>query len=228
MFPIEQLSYLLLRGTIMVLFEPMFWLILALVGYQYWQLQRNQIKMFGVSGYTLRRQIILAAVYGLGGGLFGSFLLTVMGLTVNQLGLSYIWPLAIALMMIHMRFMCFAYAGGIVALSSVLFGWPVVNVPQVIALVATLHITESILIFVSGRYSAVPLIIRTEDGRLVGAFSLQNYWPLPLVLLGAVLLPETALSEGGVINMPDWWPLLPLPALLALKQQSGRLGLVSL
>ena len=210
MFPIEQLSYLLLRGTIMVLFEPMFWLILALVGYQYWQLQRNQIKMFGVSGYTLRRQIVLAAVYGLGGGLFGSFLLTVMGLTVNQLGLSYIWPLAIALMMIHMRFMCFAYAGGIVALSSVLFGWPVVNVPQVIALVATLHITESILIFVSGRYSAVPLIIRKDDGRVVGAFSLQNYWPLPLVLLGAVLLPETALPEGGVIHMPDWWPLLPL------------------
>jgi len=210
MFPVEQIIFLLIRGSIAVLFEPMFWMILALVGYQYWQLQKNQTRMFGVYGYTLRRQVTLAAVYGLVGGLFGSFLLTLVGLTINQLGLSYIWPVALVLMAIHMRFLCFAYAGGLVALSSVLFGWPVVNVPQVLALVAILHITESILIFVSGRYSAVPLIMRREDGRMVGAFSLQNFWPLPLVLLGAVAMPEASLPQGGVINMPDWWPLLPL------------------
>lgn len=210
MFPVEQISFLLLRGSLMVLLEPLFWLIIALVGYQYWQLQRNQIRMFGVSGYTLKRQIAQAALYGLAGGIVGSFLMTFMGLTVNQLGLAYIWPLAIFLMVIHMRFLCFAYAGGLVALSSVLFGWPSVNVPQVIALVATLHITESILIFISGRYSAVPLMIRKSDGKLVGAFSLQNYWPLPLVLMAAVLVPQSAIPEGGMIHMPDWWPLLPL------------------
>ena len=210
MFPFEQIIFLLLRGSITVLFEPMFWMILALVGYQYWQLQRSQVRMFGVYGYTLRRQITLAAVYGLAGGIFGSFLLTVVGLTINQLGLAYIWPVALLLMAINMRFLCFAYAGGLVALSSVLFGWPVVNVSHVIALVAILHFTESILIFISGRYSAVPLIMRTRDGRLVGAFSLQNFWPLPLVLLAAVAVPEAASPEGGVIKMPDWWPLLPL------------------
>lgn len=210
MIPFEQLLFLLIRGSLAILFEPMFWMILALVGYQYWQLQRSQMRMFGVSGYTLRRQITLAALYGLAGGLFGSFLLTIVGLTVNQLGLSYIWPVALLLMAIHMRFLCFAYAGGLVALSSVLFGWPEVNVPQVIALVAILHITESILIFISGRYSAVPLIMRKDDGQVVGAFSLQNYWPLPLVLLAAIAVPETSLPEGGVIKMPEWWPLLPL------------------
>ncbi len=210
MFPVEQISFLLLRGSLLVLFEPLFWVIIGLVGYQYWQLQRNQIRMFGVCGYTWKRQIVLAALYGLAGGVVGSFLMTVMGLTVNQLGLAYIWPLAIFLMVVHMRFLCFAYAGGLVALSSVLFGWPIVNVPQVIALVATLHITESILIFISGRYSAVPLIIRKDDGKLVGAFSLQNYWPLPLVLMAAVLVPQSAIPEGGMIHMPDWWPLLPL------------------
>jgi len=209
-FPVDQIIFLLIRGSISALFEPMFWMILALVGYQYWQLQRNQIRMFGVYGYTLRRQVTLAAIYGLIGGLVGSFLLVSVGLTVNQLGLAYIWPVALVLMAIHMRFLCFAYAGGLVALSSVLFGWPEVNVPQVLSLVAILHITESILIFISGRYSAVPLIMRREDGKMVGAFSLQNFWPLPLVMLGAVSMPEASIPAGGVIDMPDWWPLLPL------------------
>lgn len=210
MFPVDQIAFLLIRGAIAALFEPMFWMILALVGYQYWQLQRNQIRMFGVYGYTLRRQVTLAAVYGLTGGLIGSFLLVSVGLTVNQLGLAYIWPVALVLMAVHMRFLCFAYAGGLVALSNVLFGWPEVNVPQLLSLVAILHITESILIFISGRYSAVPLIMRREDGRMVGAFSLQNFWPLPLVMLGAVSMPEASIPPGGVIQMPDWWPLLPL------------------
>lgn len=210
MFPFEQILWLLIRGSLSVLWEPLFWMMLALVGYQYWQLQRNQIRMFGFSNYTLKNQLILAGVYGLAGGLFGSFLLTGVGLTLNQIGLSYIWPVAIALMLVHMRFLCFAYAGGLVALSSALLGWPQVNIPHVIALVAILHITESILIFISGRYSAVPLIMQRDDGRLIGAFSLQNFWPLPLVLLAAVAVPEAAYPDSGVIKMPDWWPLLPL------------------
>ncbi|EAX46852.1 trypsin-like serine protease, typically periplasmic, contain C-terminal PDZ domain [Thermosinus carboxydivorans Nor1] len=209
MFPWQDIMLLIVRGAISVLFEPMFWLILAMVGFQYWQLQRTQLRLFGVYGYSLRQQIVLAAVYGAVGGVLGSFLLTLVGVTLNQLGLNYIWPLAIALAMINMRFLCFAYAGGLVALANVLFGWPQVNVPQVLALVAVLHITESVLIFISSRYSAVPLIIRRDDGRLVGAFNLQNFWPLPLVLLAAVAVPGGDLP-GGVIKMPDWWPLLPL------------------
>ncbi|SDF62614.1 PDZ domain-containing protein [Sporolituus thermophilus] len=209
MFPWQDIVLLIVRGTISVLFEPMFWLVLAMVGFQYWQLQRTQLRLFGVYGYPLRQQIVLAAVYGAVGGVLGSFLLTLVGVTLNRLGLSYIWPLAIALAMINMRFLCFAYAGGLVALANVVFGWPQVNVPQVLALVAVLHITESVLIFISSRYSAVPLIIRRDDGQLVGAFNLQNFWPLPLVLLAAVAIPGGDLP-GGVIKMPDWWPLLPL------------------
>jgi hypothetical protein len=78
----------------------------------------------------------------------------------------------------------------------------------VLALVACLHITESVLIFISGRYGAVPIILRRDDGRLVGAFTLQNFWPLPLALLLA-FIPEAA-PPAELIKMPDWWPLLPM------------------
>lgn len=209
MFPWSDIVLLIIRGAIDVLFDFSFWLILVLVGYQYWQMQQSQRRMFGVYNYSLTRQMTLAGVFGFIGGLIGSFLLTLAGVTLNQLGLNYIWPAALALMLINMRFLCFAYAGGLVALSHILFGWPEVNVPQVLSLVAVLHITESILIAISGGYSAMPMIFKKQDGRIVGAFSLQNFWPLPLVLLAAVAVPEGSVS-GGIIKMPEWWPMLKL------------------
>lgn len=210
MFPWQDVLKFIVSRTLEVYFDPAFWIILALVGCQYWQMQRSQQKMFGVKIYSLRHQILLAAFYGTLGGLLGSFLLTVVGITLNQLGFNYIWPLALVLMMIHTRFLCFAYAGGLVALSKVLFGWPEVNVPQVLALVAILHVTESLLIAVGGRYSALPMFLRRDDGRLVGAFSLQNFWPLPLVLLMAAAVPGGDIVSPGTVKMPDWWPVLPL------------------
>lgn len=208
MFPVFDILTLILTSTVNVLLEPMFLAVLGLVGFQYWQQQRSQERMFGIAVYQWKNQVLLAAYYGILGGWLGSFLLTFVGVTVNQLGLAYIWPVAIALMIIHMRFLCFAYAGGLVAVSCVLFGWPAINVSQILSLVAVLHITESFLIAVSGRYSAVPVILRHE-GRLVGAFSLQNFWPLPLILLMVAGVPVDKVMEG-VIKMPDWWPLLPL------------------
>jgi hypothetical protein len=207
MFPWQDLLAVIIGRTLAMYADPTFWTILALVILQYWQMQRNQKRMFGVHSYSMKQQVLLAAVYGMVGGILASFLLTVCGITLNQLGLNYIWPVAIFLMIINMRFLCFAYAGGLVAVSNVLFGWPAVNVPQVLALVAILHITESVLIAISNRYGAIPLILKKEDGRLVGAFNLQNFWPLPLVLLSAVAVPQGEMP-GGIIKMPDWWPLL--------------------
>ena len=76
------------------------------------------------------------------------------------------------------------------------------------ALVAALHVTESVLIAISGRYGAVPVILKQGE-RLVGAFNLQNFWPLPLVVHSTIAMKKSALPEG-VFHTPDWWPLLPL------------------
>jgi hypothetical protein len=209
MFPWQELIRLSIGGVIAAYFEPIFWMIIALVGYQYWQLQKSQMRMFGVCGFSLSQQIILAVMLGSIGGMLGSFLLTIVGTNVDQLGLAYIWPVAIVLMAINMRFLCFAYAGGLVALSKVLIGWPAVNVSQVLVLVAILHITESILIAISGYYGSMPIILRRKNGQLVGAFNLQNFWPLPLLLMSAVAIPQLNVPDS-VLAMPDWWPLLPI------------------
>ncbi|MEG6584954.1 PDZ domain-containing protein [Dendrosporobacter sp. 1207_IL3150] len=208
MFPWQDILAVILSRTLAMYLDPTFWTILALVIFQYWQMQKSQKRMFGVHSYSIKQQVFMAAAYGMIGGIIGSLLLMMFGVTLNQLGLNYIWPVAIVLMMINMRFLCFAYAGGLVAVSNVLFGWPVVNVPQVLALVAILHITESILIAISRRYGAIPLILKRETGQLVGAFNLQNFWPLPLVLLTAMAVPTNDLPSG-IIKMPEWWPVIP-------------------
>ena len=194
--------------TVAVFLEPLFWGILGIVAYQYWQMQKNQQAMFGLAGVPLGRQVMWAMLYGTIGGLMGSLVLTLVGVNIERMGFQYIWPLAVFLAMINIRFLCFAYAGGLVAIASALTGWPDVDVPQVLALVAALHVTESVLIAISGRYGSVPVILK-HGGRLVGAFNLQNFWPLPLVVLSTVAMKATALPEG-VFHTPDWWPLLPL------------------
>ena len=208
MYPWIEILSLVGKGLLGIYLEPMFWLVGLLIGYQYWQLRKSQERMFGVSGFSPYKQVLYALTTGMLGGLIGSLLLILVGLNVRLLGLEYIWPTAIALMLINLRFICFAYAGGLVALASLLFGWPVVDVPQVLVLVAILHITESFLIAISG-YSTVPVVLRREDGQMVGAFNLQNFWPLPLVLMVSVAIPH-AQSVSGMLPMPDWWPLLPM------------------
>ena len=206
--PWLEIGNLLLVTTVAVFLEPLFWGILGIIAYQYWQLQKQQLAMFGVPGVSISHQVKWAMLYGTIGGLMGSLVLTLVGVNLDRMGFLYIWPLAILLMLINRRFLCFAYAGGIVATISALTGWPDVDVPQVLALVAALHVTESVLIAISGRYGAVPVILKHGD-RLVGAFNLQNFWPLPLVVLSTVAMKTGALPEG-VFHTPDWWPLLPL------------------
>jgi hypothetical protein len=206
--PWFDLLQLLVLTMLSVLLEPLFWAVMALVTHQYWQMQRRQMSMFGVAGTPISRQVKWALFYGTVGGLLGSIVLTLVGVNIERMGFQYIWPLAIFLALINLRFLCFAYAGGIVAVANALFGWPDVDVPQVLALVAALHVTESALIAISGRYGATPVIIKHGE-RLVGGFNLQNFWPLPLVVLATVAMQSSALPEG-VFHTPDWWPLLPL------------------
>lgn len=213
MFPWQEVIRLSVSGAAAAFFEPVFWMLVALIAYQYWQLQKSQKRMFGVCTFSLTQQVVLASMLGGVGGIVATFLLTLAGVNVEQLGLSYIWPVAILLMMIHMRFLCFAYAGGLVALAGAVLGWPVVEVPQVLMLVGILHITESLLIAMSGSYGCMPILLRHRNGQVTGAFTLQNFWPLPLLLMAAVATPESSIPQG-VLNMPDWWPLVPVREML--------------
>ena len=185
----------------------LFWLIAALVFMQYVRVANQERQLYGVVKNAPGRQVIIATFYGVMGGVFASWLLTFIGISLSHSGIIYLLPLAFLLYAINPRFMCFSYAGGLVSLSHLVFGWPDVSVAAIMALVAILHITESILIYLSGASCVTPLMIRNTHHQVVGGYSMQRFWPVPLVVLMVAFVPNLA-EVGSAVAMPDWWPLI--------------------
>lgn len=205
-----------------------FWLVVLLVGFQYKKTVRMEVKMFGVPKNNVLRQTFISAGFGILGGMLASVMLIIVGISLEQVGIIYLWPLAILFMLINPRYICFAYAGGIIGLISIvlkglspvlpqnsfLIGLANINVPGLMALIGILHLTESMLIALSGHMGVSPLFIKNKSGQVVGGFSLQKFWPLPIVGLITMLVPEAMQQLPQGLGMPSWWPLLGSPQVI--------------
>lgn len=166
--------------------------------------------MFGTIRTPIGRQTLQALGMGVLGGALATALFVGLGIAFD-INLWLWWPVlfltALLLALVHPRFMCFAYAGGLISLVALVFGKPTVDVPVLMALVAALHLVEAVLVWLSGHLSPTPLYIKQPDGRVVGGFALQKAWPLPFIaVVGLIVARETLAGSHGV-PMPDWWPL---------------------
>lgn len=159
----------------------------------------------GIIRTPLNTRFLSAVLFGMIVGLVASFCIVLVGIPLDYKAVLYIWPLAILLMLFNKRYLCLSYAGGIVSLSSLLFGWPDVNVPSIIALVGILHLMESLLIWFDGYRDSLPIWVKHRNAETVGAYLMNKIWPIPLVVL---IVPEGILQAAeGAIAMPGWWPL---------------------
>ena len=220
-----DISLLMLNTLILGFANPFFWLVVFIVFMQYRRTVSMEKKLFGQAINNVWWQTLYSIIYGLIGGLFGSVFLLVLGISLDSIGIAYLWPVAILLFLFNPRFLCFAYAGGIVAVVSlvlralypvlpflgeiaVLSGLLNIHLPSLLALVGILHLTEALLIYISGHKGASPIYIKTASGAIVGGYSMQRFWPLPLMGLWAMIVAETSSAFVGSIPMPEWWPLL--------------------
>lgn len=212
-----------------LVFPVMLGIVMSIVYRQHSRQARLEEYLFGAPFSTPLRQTLLSLGFGILGGLAASIIMIFAGLPLNLgsgssmgTGIIFVWPVVLILMMIAPRFMCFAYGGGVVGLVSlflralaVLFpgilevglikALASIDLPSLMSLVALLHLTESILILISGHLNASPIVIEREDGRVAAGFMLQRFWPLPLVAL--IATAERTIG-GDTIPMPEWWPLL--------------------
>lgn len=196
-YSLQRLDLLLIIAVVMVMIYS-----------QYQRTAMVEQRLFGHARNRPREQMLHAVVDGLVGGAIATAVFVVVGVSLNQVGVWYLWGLALLLMLIHPRFMCFSYGAGILALSHLLFGVPDVDVPALMALVAVLHLVESILILISGARAATPVYVRSGQGPVVGAFSLQKFWPLPFIALVGATVPVELLQAAQSVEMPDWWPII--------------------
>lgn len=200
---IETFPLFLRRGDLLVIVS----VVLLLVYMQYRRTATIEQSLFGVPLSDPLKNTLTALGIGFAGGWIGTFLFVVLGVSLTDVGIGYLWVLAIAMMLLHPRFVCFAYGGGLLSISHLLFGWPDVNVPAMMALVGVLHLVESLLIFVHGHRDPTPVYVRRSDGRVVGGFTLQKFWPMPFIALVAILVSQSAFADRS-LAMPDWWPLI--------------------
>ncbi len=211
MYLLTDVVPLVIKSYFLLFLDPGFLLlmavVIALIFMQYRRSESVRASMFGIKTRRLWRDSLSATLLGIAGGLGGSILIVLAGLPLTGSGTIFVLLLIIAalLMLINPRFICFAYAGGIISLASIVTGWPPVNIYQVLALVALLHLVESVLIFFSGHLGAVPAFFGDASGRVVGGFTLQKFWPIPLVALTLGGYPDLPDLFG---RMPQWWPLI--------------------
>lgn len=222
----RQLIAAVLRSLPQMVIDPntavLFWLVVFLVLTQYKRIAMTEEKMWGVVKNGPVHQTVLSLIFGFVGGLVASFLMVFVGVSLSNSGIAYLWPVAMLLFLISPRFLCFSYAGGLISLAYLITGFPKVYVPGIMSLVAILHITESLLIAMSGASCASPLYIKRDEDEIVGGFGLQRFWPVPLIALLFVGGPEVA-GPHDLIPMPDWWPLVsPYTGVAPNEGEIGR------
>jgi len=204
------------------LISPVFWLVILLAFIQYRRISKMEQRLFGRTINKVWLQTITSLGYGVLGGFLASLILVALGLSLEQIGLYFIWPVALILLLIHPRFLCFAYAGGIVGAAALLARLaasiypeiassnPVdellkVQLPALLVLISLLHLIEAFLIYLGGHKGSTPLYYKKPGGDVVGGFSMQRFWPMPLVALIMMVVLQTEISG---VSMPEWWPLL--------------------
>ncbi len=198
--------------------DEFFWIIIFILIIIYRKSSGIEERMLG-SSYPLFSKVSSSVLVGVAGGLLGSLLVILTGISIEDYtgvgggslseGITYIWIIAVLLAFINLRYLCFSYAGGIIALTNLIFGFPSVNVPGLLALIGVLHLVESFLIWLDGYTYSSPLFLRKKDGRTVGGYVMNRIWPIPLIIF-AVLFggEEGRVSLAGVIDMPSWWPFI--------------------
>ncbi|MDY6825935.1 MAG: PDZ domain-containing protein [Bacillota bacterium] len=218
-----ELGRIFLTTFALALVMPIFWLVLLLVYLQYRRLASMEEKLFGRTINPIGRQMITSLGFGSLGGFAASITLVLLGLSLEQIGLYFLWPVALLLLLINPRYLCFSYAGGIVAAFVLLFRhilvplFPAVaenfiidnllmiHIPALLVLIGLLHLVEALLIYVSGHKGSSPVYLKQSDGKVVGGHMLQRLWPVPLVALLVAVVPEVDIVG---VSMPDWWPII--------------------
>ncbi|MBB6215792.1 hypothetical protein HNQ80_001883 [Anaerosolibacter carboniphilus] len=154
---------------------------------QYKKIHDFEYKAMGFTKTTLRKKVLNGFMMGVLGGSLGTIVILMLGVTIEPRDFIYLLPMAFMLMLINVRYVCFAYGGGLLGIVSLLLGLPKINIPSLMTIVGVLHLVESILIWLDGHRHATPIFIEDEKYGIVGGFLLQRFWPIPFIVLLAMM-----------------------------------------
>lgn len=209
MYFILQIVYYSIYNILSILKSPFFWIVVGIIYLQYRKIGEMEKGVLGEYRRPPIYNVFISTLYGLMGGILGSIIFITFGISINPKDFYFLLPLALLLSMVHPRFMCFSYAGGIVSLVSLILGWPSINVPEIMFVIGVLHLVESFLILVDGRNNRIPIFMEKQR-EIIGGFTMNRFWPVPFSIFinNGSVYPITIMAVLGygdfaLANFPE-------------------------
>ena len=161
--------------------SPLFWIVVGIIFFQYKRIGEMGKKTLGMMKISPVENTLRSIIIGMLGGILAGVVFSHLNIIINPKDFYFILPLAIILSLIHPRFICFAYSGGIVSILSLVFGYPNVNVSGIMMMVGVLHLVESLLILIDGAVGKIPFFME-KGGNIIGGFTMNRFWPVPFTV----------------------------------------------
>jgi hypothetical protein len=220
MATVEEAGIRLLGAVLSLFWNPFFYAgIIYVVLHLRKQIQFER-KLFHTRLHSLVKDTWQSVWGGWMGGAAASVALAFIGPSLRTETLILVWGIAVILALFRVRFLCLAYAGGVLGILQVimmqipgvdkwtdisgigiLVDWILkADVPSVLAVAAVLHLLEAWLIRVQGERLASPMFFESKRGKIVGGYQMEGFWLVPLVLI----IP----SAGGSMETLPWQSFL--------------------
>ena len=201
MYGLYQIVVFTIIDIFNTLKSPFFIAVLFIIYLQYYKIGGIEKKIIGYRRSALLK-LIRSSIFGIFGGIIATVLFLYLGVVIIPIDFMYILIAAIVLSLINPRYMCFSYGGGLVSLSSLIIGFPKIEISQVMSVVAVLHIVESILILLDGSREKLPFHFQGKK-EIVGGFNMNRFWAIPFVVfMGDGLIHPITLI--GILNYGDY------------------------
>ncbi|MBU5427386.1 PDZ domain-containing protein [Tissierella pigra] len=180
MYGLYQIVYFTIIDILNTFKSPFFIIVLGIIYIQYIKIGKIEKENIGYKRSAMLK-LITSTVFGVLGGIITTVIFLYLGVVAIPTDYMYILVVSILLSLINPRYMCFSYGGAVVSLCSLIIGYPKIEIPQVMSVVAVLHIVESILILLDGGRNRLPIFLETGE-EIVGGFNMNRFWPIPFVI----------------------------------------------
>lgn len=196
---IYQIMYFTLIDIKNTLYSPFFIAILLIIYYQYYKTHIKKKRLEYSTSILFKT--LGSAFYGIVGGFITTIAFIYLEVVVIPKDFMYILSMALILSLIDQRFICFAYAGSLISLLNIAIGFPQIDNKDIMLIVATMHIIESVLVIINGDKGSEKASFLYED-TIAGGFILNRFWPMPFVVfIGDDLIKPITLM--AVLNYSD-------------------------
>lgn len=198
-----------------ILCQPMYYVSILFVILQVRKQIYLERKMFHTRLHSLLGYTLQTTLWGVLAGFLASIILMFIGTMLTVETLMFLWLCSLILVLFQVRFLCMAYASGILAICKGIAqffpngeqmpyaGWWIeqlndISVSSLLILTGVLHLAEGSLMRIRKARLQSPVFLEGKRGKVVGGYHVQGLWPVPLLLI----VPGSA-----GFDLP-WLPLL--------------------